>query len=191
MGKLSVFAGSMRAEYRLHGGLSAPEFWVISVYRFGQFARGMGGVSGVIASKLYGLLSLGVFVTTNCTVHREAQLGDGCHIVHAGGIRIHPAAVLGARVGLMHDVTIGTNMDRDGAPTIGDDVFIGAGAKLLGPINVGAGARIAANSVVLCDVPAGTTAIGVPARIVRYTGREGGSSGPELMRERTAGGEPS
>jgi serine O-acetyltransferase len=71
----------------------------------------------------------------------------------------------------MHDVTIGTNMEREGVPVLGDDVFVGAGAKILGPVRIGSGARIAANSLVLQDVPEGATAIGVPARVLRYTGR--------------------
>jgi serine O-acetyltransferase len=71
----------------------------------------------------------------------------------------------------MHDVTIGES-DRRGVPVIGDDVFIGAGAKVLGPIRIGHGARVAANSLVIADVPDGATAIGVPARILSYSGRK-------------------
>ena len=71
----------------------------------------------------------------------------------------------------MHDVTIGTNMDRPGVPRLGNNVFVGAGAKILGGISIGDGARIAANSLVVCDVPAGATAVGVPARVLQYTGR--------------------
>jgi serine O-acetyltransferase len=105
------------------------------------------------------------------TLHRETQIGDALHIVHADGIRIDPSAIIGHRVGMMQGVTIGTTVDRPGAPIIGDDVFIGAGARVLGPVKVGDRARIAANSVVVSDVPADATAIGVPARILRYTGR--------------------
>jgi serine acetyltransferase len=68
----------------------------------------------------------------------------------------------------MHNVTVGTNM-VGGAPTIGNDVFIGCGAAVLGEITIGDGVRIAANSLVIGDVPAGALAMGVPARV--YPGR--------------------
>ena len=111
------------------------------------------------------------------TVHREAAIGDAVHFVHGDGVRVDPAAVIGARVGIMHGVTIGSAPDREGAPVIGDDVFIGAGAKVLGPVRVGDRARIAANSLVVSDVPADCTAIGVPAKVLRYTGRPAGTNG--------------
>jgi len=98
--------------------------------------------------------------------------------VHGWNIKIHPESVIGARVGIMHDVTLGTNMERPGAPVIGDDVFIGAGARIIGGVHIGNGARIAANSLVIGDVPAGATAIGVPARVMQYTGRPPPSSSP-------------
>jgi serine O-acetyltransferase len=97
-------------------------------------------------------------------LHRETEIGDGLLLVHAHNIKIHPKAVIGARVRLNHDVTIGVQHETEGAPTIGDDVLIGAGAKVLGPIKIGNGAVIAANSLVISDIPAGHTAMGVPAR---------------------------
>ena len=63
-------------------------------------------------------------------------------------------------------MTVGWDYRGDRRPIIGDDVFIGAGAKILGAVTIGDGARIGANAVVVCDVPAGATAVGVPARIV-------------------------
>jgi serine O-acetyltransferase len=63
---------------------------------------------------------------------------------------------------------LGTTLGKVGAPRIGDDAFIAVGAKILGPVNIGTGARIGANAVVLRDVPAGAVAVGVPAKVVRY-----------------------
>jgi len=70
-------------------------------------------------------------------------------------------------------LTLASNMERDGAPIIGKDVYIGTGtgAVILGEVTIGDGARIAANSLVITDVPPGATAIGVPARVMKYTGR--------------------
>ena len=81
------------------------------------------------------------------------------------GIIIHPSAVIGANVTIMHQVTIGSR-DIDESAVIGDDVFIGAGAKILGKIVIGNGAKIGANAVVIKDVPANATVVGVPGRII-------------------------
>jgi len=68
-------------------------------------------------------------------------------------------------------LSLASNMERDGAPIIVNDVFIGTGATILGDITIGDGARIAANSLVITDVPPSATVIGVPARMMKYTGR--------------------
>ena len=78
-------------------------------------------------------------------------------------IQIHPSAEIGDRCGIMHGVTLGS--DGKGVPTIGNDVFIGCGATVLGGVKVGDNARIAANSLVISDVPSGSAAMGVPARV--------------------------
>lgn len=83
---------------------------------------------------------------------------------HPYGITIHPAAVLGENLVILQHVTIGGSSDPDRgeeAPLIEDDVLIGAGAVLLGPIRVGRGAKIGANAVVTRDVPAGRTVVGI------------------------------
>jgi len=104
-----------------------------------------------------------LFITSGIRLHREVTLGKDFHIVHAGNIHIHPKTVIGDRCGILHNVTIGINM-KSGAPVIGNDVFIGTGAVILGDITIGDGARIAANSLVIRNVPPGATAIGVPAK---------------------------
>lgn len=147
-------------------------FWSVINYRVGRFvARSNHRVVRVVGSRCYGVWSLALDLAAGLQLNREATIGRDLHIVHGWNIKIHPQAVIGARVGIMHDVTIGTTPDDEGAPIIGDDVFIGAGARVLGSVKVGNGARIGANSLVISDVPPGTTAVGVPARIMRYTGR--------------------
>jgi serine O-acetyltransferase len=91
-------------------------------------------------------------------------IGPGLFISHGQGT-VLSAERIGANLWVHHQVTIGWDYHSDRRPIIGDGVFIGAGAKIMGAITVGDGARIGANAVVVCDVPPGATAIGIPARI--------------------------
>jgi serine O-acetyltransferase len=89
------------------------------------------------------------------------------YIGHIGGVHINPGAVLGEDCDVAHRVTIGASaMGRQGAPVVGNRVYIGTGATLVGKIKVGDGAKIAANTLVMTNVPAGATVMGVPGRIV-------------------------
>lgn len=101
-------------------------------------------------------------------IHPAAQLGRGIMIDHATSVVIGETAVVGDNVSILHEVTLGgTGSDNgDRHPKIGNGVLIGAGAKVLGNIAVGAEARIAAGSVVLGDVPSRCTVAGVPAKPV-------------------------
>jgi serine O-acetyltransferase len=101
-------------------------------------------------------------------IHPAAQLGRGIMIDHATSVVIGETAVVGDNVSILHEVTLGgTGADGgDRHPKIGNGVLIGAGAKVLGNITVGAEARIAAGSVVLADVPSRCTVAGVPAKPV-------------------------
>lgn len=96
------------------------------------------------------------------------RLGKRLALPHALGIVIHEDAVVGDDCMIMQQVTIGATNDQ-GVPQIGHNVYIGSGAKILGPVIIGDGARIGANAVVLTDVPDGATAVGVPAKIVQST----------------------
>lgn len=159
-------------DYARHGSsLRAPSLWLIATYRFGRWASEQRQPARQLGSALYGIMLAGSEFILGSTLHRETRIGQGLHIVHADGIRIDPQAVLGDRVGIMQGVTIGQTPDRPGAPVIGNDVFIGAGAKILGPVTIGNRARVAANSLVIGDVPDDATAIGVPAKVMRYSGR--------------------
>ena len=94
---------------------------------------------------------------------------DGCErllLPHPHGIVIHSRTRLGNRIVILHQVTIGARCGIDAAPTVEDDVYVGAGAKVLGGIRVGRGAVIGANAVVTRDVPAGATVVGAN-RILR------------------------
>ena len=101
-----------------------------------------------------------------CIIGRGADFGPGFVMVHSNGIVINGRVRGGANIKIEHQVTIGA--ERNENPVLGDDIFIGAGAKIVGGISIGSRVRVGANAVVIADVPDGATAVGVPARnIVR------------------------
>lgn len=106
---------------------------------------------------------------TGIEIHPGAKLGESILIDHGMGVVIGETAKVGNRVVIYHGTTLGGTGKDIGKrhPTIGNDVFIGAGTKILGPINIGSNSKIGANSVVLKDVPEWATVVGVEAKIVR------------------------
>lgn len=142
--------------------------WALAVYRFGRWSnleaprpvRPLFKAAYLVAFKAVESLA-------GISLPSHAQIGRGLYIGHFGAIIIHPDVVMGERCSISQGVTIGVlGGPREGVPRIGNDVYIGAGAKVLGNITVGDGATIGANAVVLEDVPAGATAVGVPARMI-------------------------
>ncbi|CAO3419639.1 serine O-acetyltransferase [Azospirillum endophyticum] len=106
---------------------------------------------------------------TNIDIHPGATIGRRFFIDHGAGVVIGETAEVGNDVTLYHGVTLGGTSWTKGKrhPTLSDGVLVGAGAKILGPITVGAKARVGANSVVTKPVPAGMTVVGIPGRVVR------------------------
>jgi len=104
----------------------------------------------------------------NCEIPAGCRIGRNLRLPHGGkGIVIDKNAVIGDNVTLFHQVTIGRQMsDKHGSPVIGDDVLIGTGAKIVGPVTIGDHSKIGANAVVVRDVPPNSTAVGIPARII-------------------------
>jgi serine O-acetyltransferase len=98
----------------------------------------------------------------------ETVIGPGFYVGHHGGIVVHTEVRIGANCNLSHGVTIGlaSRGERFGCPTIGDNVYIGPGAKIFGKITIGDRAAIGANAVVTRDVPAHKVAVGMPARLL-------------------------
>lgn len=114
-------------------------------------------------------------------VAHQAQIGPGLVLRHPSDIVIGRGCKLGRNVTIFNGVTLGNRLTGsatrpDGSPVIGDDVFIGTGAKVLGPVEVGSGSVIGANAVVVRSVPAGSTTVGNPARVIRGESREGTST---------------
>jgi serine O-acetyltransferase len=103
-------------------------------------------------------------VVTGAEIPLGTRIGGGLLLPHPNGIVIHPGATIGPNCLIFQQVTLGVG--DNGAPRIGGHVDIGTGAKVLGGVNVGDHAKIGANAVVLKDVPAFTTAVGIPARII-------------------------
>ena len=111
---------------------------------------------------------------TGIESHPGAQIGKGLFIDHGMGVVIGETTVIGDNCLLYQGVTLGgTGKDKGKRhPTLGDNVMVGAGAKVLGPINIGNNVKVAANAVVLKDIPDNCTAVGVPARIARMAGQK-------------------
>jgi serine O-acetyltransferase len=157
----------IKGDYVRHGrSLTEPAFVSLVVYRYGRWAIGRKSrVARWVAQKLYGLMRVFILNVTKVWIPPQTKIGKDFHIIHAeGSLSIHPDAVIGDRFGVMHNVTIGTNMDS-GAPVIGDDVFIGVNSSVLGGITIGDRVRIGANTCVTTNVPSDSIAIGSPARI--------------------------
>ena len=105
-------------------------------------------------------------MATGADIPLNSRIAGGLLLPHPNGVVVHPESEIGPNCLLFQQVTLGTAQGRRGVPRLGGNVVVGAGAKLLGPISIGDHARIGANAVVLDDVPAGATSVGVPARIV-------------------------
>ena len=106
---------------------------------------------------------------TGIEIHPGAKIGKGLFIDHGTGVVIGETAIIGKNVTIFHGVTLGGTGKEKGKrhPTIGDNVFIGSGAKLLGNITIGDNVKIGANAVVLKDVPSNVTVVGIPANVVK------------------------
>ena len=102
-------------------------------------------------------------ITTGISIPVQSKIGKGLRIHHFGGVFFHPQVSIGERCTIYHGVTLGDLGGYGGAPHIGNNVLIGAGAKILGEVEIGHSCRIGANAVVLASIPARHIAVGVPA----------------------------
>ena len=113
-------------------------------------------------------------IVNSCVIGRGAEFGPGFVIVHSHGVVINGKVRGGSNVHLEHEVTLGDS-GSGACPVLGSNVYLGAGAKVIGPVTIGDRARVGANAVVVRDVDADTTVVGIPARPVRR--RTDGPSG--------------
>ncbi|MBX9581555.1 MAG: serine O-acetyltransferase [Gemmataceae bacterium] len=105
----------------------------------------------------------------HCVIGRGAEFGPGFVLIHSDGVVINGTVRGGRDVKVEHQVTIGA--EKRQSPVIGDGVFLGAGAKVLGSVTIGDRAKVGANAVVVKDVPPDATVVGIPARVVRVGGK--------------------
>ncbi len=143
-------------------------FWVMLVYRFGRWRYTIKSRwIRLPFSFLYKVLYLFIQIITGIELPCEVKVGRRFTIEHFGGIVVSGDASFGDDVIIRNGVTVGLrHTGVRGSPIIGNRVDIGAGAKLLGPIQIGDDVAIGANAVVIKDVPANSIAVGVPARII-------------------------
>lgn len=141
------------------------QFWdpgrklLLTVRRY-QVWRARGGVLGALCCKFIALRHRFWSVVTGAEIPLTCQIGGGLLVPHPNGIVIHPDARIGVNCLIFHQVTLGSR-GRGGVPEIAGHVDIGAGAKILGPVRIGAHARIGANAVVIADVAAHGVATGI------------------------------
>ncbi|RQP26342.1 serine O-acetyltransferase [Piscinibacter terrae] len=136
------------------------------------------GAIALVMRKLARLRYEVLSVLTGSDVGITAKFGTNFRLPHPVGVVVHERAVIGDDCMFMQQVTIGILADHR-VPTIGSRVYIGTGAKVLGHVSIGDDARIGANAVVLSDVPAGATAVGIPARIIVRKSHEAPSPEPK------------
>jgi serine O-acetyltransferase len=159
---------NIRSDFRAYDGdWGAQGFWVMLVYRFGRWRYGIRlTIARKFCSLLYKLLFKFIQIITGIELPCEAEVGSNFVIDHFGGVIVSGYTRFGDNCRIRNGVTIGLRrIDEKVAPVIGNNVDIGAGAKLLGPVKIGNNVIIGANAVVLCDVPDNSIAVGVPATI--------------------------
>ena len=141
--------------------------WALWVYRFGRRNdRRAPGFRRKMANRFYWLLYRITETLTGISIPKLVDVGPGMRIFHFGNIFVHAEVKIGANCTLRQGVTIGNRHPGGPVPVLEDDVELGAYAQVLGGVRIGKGAKIGAMSVVLKDVPAGCTAVGIPARII-------------------------
>jgi serine O-acetyltransferase len=161
---------ALYADYLRHGrSLTDPGLWALTVRRFGNWAADLPTPTlRRVGLKVYGSALFFVQATTGNLVNREIKFGDEVDLRGSRNIIIHADVEIGDRCRISSSVSVGTNERfKRGLAKIGNDVIIENGVKILGPVTIGDGAIIRANSLVLTDVPAGAIAMGVPAKWTR------------------------
>lgn len=148
--------------------LGCQGMWALADYRFRQgLVQAPGWVRFLLRVPVF-FSHLLIESLTGIYLPTASRIGKGLYIGHFCGIFVHPDVVMGENCSLSQGVTLGLGGkgERLGVPQVGNRVYFGAGAKAFGKITIGDGAAVGANAVVIDSVPAGATAVGVPARVI-------------------------
>ncbi len=159
-----IDVGRARSKYALEVALKTllyPRIRCVLLFRLSQWAW-----KKRLVPLAYWLMAIELKIA-GAEIHPAAQIGPGFCLVHSNGVVIGDRARIGAHFICFQGVTVGDSGKGDGQPLIGNWVSASAGAKILGGIEVGAGAVVGANSVLLRSVPPGAIAVGAPARVSR------------------------
>jgi serine O-acetyltransferase len=163
------FLALLREDLRNHGGTVFEQgFWAVAVHRFGNWRMGFPKPIRAPLTILYRIMFLFVECAAGISLPYTIRLGRRVRVWHHSGIILH-ARSIGDDVQIRQNTTMGiVSVDRPhDIPTVGNRVDIGCGACILGGITVGDDCKIGANAVVITDVPPGSTAVGIPARVIR------------------------
>lgn len=154
-------------------GMCYLGFWALLNYRVGKYLRSK--TKNKIVWGITGINKLIIEILTGISIPYNCEIGSGLLIGHFSGIMIAGNVVIGENCTLHQGVTIGLagRNERLGVPVLGNDVFIGAGAVLLGKIQVGNSVAIGANTVVTYDIPDNAVVVGNKAQIINYNGSRG------------------
>lgn len=153
--------------------LREQSLWAVWLYRRGRkLDQRPADLLKRLLTNLYWLEFRFIETFTGVSLPKSAVIGPGLRVWHFGNIFVHPDATIGAHCTLRQGVTIGNRHVDGPVPIIGDNVELGAYAQVLGGIKIGNNCRIGAMSVVLQDMPDGSTAVGAPARLILAHGAE-------------------
>ncbi len=153
-------------------------FWVGATYRFGAWARTLPRPLGFPLRVIHATVRLPWVVLLHVKLDAE-RIGPGFILIHPHCVLMAAGTVIGRDCLVFHEVTLGTNVEAQGAPVIGDGVDLYVGARVLGPVTVGSGSIVGANCVVTQDVPPGSVVAPSPVRAAR---RPVASTGPGSVR---------
>jgi serine O-acetyltransferase len=182
---------ALRADYarfRLQGypAWTTEGFWAVLIYRLQRMLKTTQPQwLWLPVRALVAILRRTFSMVTRTYISADAAIGPGLLVPHAASIRVQPHTRLGADCTILHGCTIGSG-PLEGSATIGDHVFLSCHSTILGPITIGDGATVAANTLVISNVPARATAIGVPAKIIPGISKVGSNPGGDMAKSTPA-----